>query len=149
MHNLAKNVKVTKMLGYQAAGTTDTLTSGYVDMSGFESVTFIAILGAITGSGTATLKAQSATDSAFSDAADLESTGIAASSPSNNNQVLILEIVKPQERYVRPAIVRATANSVVEAVIAIQSNPDYKPTTHDTTTVKTPEVHVSPAEGTA
>lgn len=149
MHNLSKNVKVTKMIDYQAAGTGDTITSGYVDMTGFESVMFICSLGAIAAGGSATLKAQQDTDPAFGTVADLAGTGVANSADTDDNKLLILEIVKPQERYVRPAVVRAVGNVTIESVVAIQSGASYVPTTHDSTTVEASEVHVSPAEGVA
>ena len=54
--NLSKDVKVTLVQAPLADGQTDP-DSGSVDMRGFEGVMFLGIVGTVTGSGTASLKA--------------------------------------------------------------------------------------------
>lgn len=148
IHSLLDNLKFTKMINYTAAGTGDTITGTYVDMSGWEGVMFVCSLGAMAAGATATLKAQQDTVTGFGGAADLTDTGVAGDQDSDN-MGLLLEIVRPVERYVRPAVVRAVGNVTIESVWAIQYNGDYVPTTQDATTVKSSESHVSPAEGVA
>lgn len=146
--NLANNVKVTRVMNAQAAGTGDTLSGSAVDMQGFEGVMFIAQFGTLTAGAVTTLKAQQDTASGMGSAADLEGTAQSIAD-SADNDCLILDIYRPRERYVRPQITRATANAVVDGIIAIQYGARVHPTTHDAATVAGSETHASPAEGTA
>lgn len=147
--NLSKDVKVTRLSNAVGAGTSD-VNGGSVDMQNWESVMFIAHLGALTGGQVTRMKAQQSSDDASSDAfADLAGTQTDAMADDDGNQIINLDIVKPRERYVRPVLVRGTQNAVIDAITAIQYGPLKKPTTHDATTVQTTKLVVSPAEGTA
>ena len=98
---------------------------------------------------TVTLKAQQSTDDGDSDSfTDLEGTAIAYTS-DDDNKVAVLEINCPLERYVRPVVITATANGVIDGVIAVQTKPNVEPVTHDSSTVLSAEFHHAPAEGTA
>jgi hypothetical protein len=108
---------------------------------------FIASMGSIASTGTATLKAQQGQQSNMSDAADLEGTGIAIVD-TDDNRVVVLDLWRPRERYVRPAISRSTANVAIDSVVAVQYAGAKAPVGHDTT-VLAAEYHVSPPEGTA
>lgn len=145
--NLTKNVKVTRVMDAVAAGTTDQ-NSSEVDMKGFEGVMFIAAFGAIDATAVTSVKAQQGAVTGMGDAADLAGTSISVAD-DDDNKVVVLDIYRPQERFVRCVIDRGTANAVIDGVIAIQYGPREKPTTHDATTVVGTEVHASPAEGTA
>lgn len=146
--NLSKNVKVTRVMNAVAAGTGDSQNGSGVDMSGFEGVVFIAAFGTLTDGAVTTLKAQQDTVSNFATAADLAGTAMSIADTSDND-LLVLDIYRPSERYVRPVITRATANAVIDGVIAIQYGARELPTTNDADTVASTETHVSPAEGTA
>jgi len=146
--NLSKNVKVTRVMTSQVAGTSDTLSGTTLDMQGFDGVLFIASFGAITANAVTTLKAQQDTAAGMGTAQDLLGTGVSIDD-DEDTKALVLDIYQPLERYVRCQIVRATANAVVDGVIAIQYGARVTPTTNDSTTVADTELHVSPAEGTA
>ncbi len=147
--NLSKDVKVTRVMDAIAAGTTDQNGSS-VDMQNFESVMFIAALGTLSATQVTQMKAQQSSDDGSSDAfADLLGSQTAAMADDDDDQCIILDIVKPRERYVRPVLERGTGNAVIDGIVAIQYGPRKKPTVHDTATVQTSETHVSPAEGTA
>ena len=149
MENLSKETKVTRVMNAVAAGTTDQ-TGSSVDMQGFEGVMFVAALGTLTATQVTELKAQQSSDDGSVDTfADLTGTKTTAMSDDDDNQVIVLDIYKPVERYVRPILLRETANAVIDGIIAIQYRPKKKPTTHCATTVQATETHVSPAEGTA
>lgn len=148
MHNLIKTQKFTRVMNAVAAGTSDTQTGSRVDMQGWDGVTFVLMLGTVTTSGTAKLKVQQDTATGMGTAADLLGTGVDATD-ADSNKVLICEVYRPQERYVRPAVVRATANVVIDGCIAIQWMGRVSPVTQDATTVLSSEVHNSPIEGTA
>lgn len=145
--NLSRFGKVTRCINGAAAGT-GTSNGSSVDMKGYKSVTFVALIGSITATGTVTLKAQQSSDDGSADAfADLEGTAVVYTD-ADGNKVAILELSSPRERYVRPVLVRATANAVIDGVLAIQTEADAEPVTHSTTVVAS-EFHHAPAEGTA
>lgn len=147
--NLSKMTKVTRVENAVAAGSADE-NGASVDMQNFEGVMFIFLAGTLTATQVTTLKAQQSSDDAVADAfADILGSQSAAMADDDDNQCIILDIWRPTERYVRPVVERATANAVIDGVLAIQYGPRKLPTTHDATTVSTTETIVSAAEGTA
>jgi hypothetical protein len=116
-------------------------------MANYEGVVFIAALGRLTSGALTALKAQMGNESNLSDAADLAGSAIAIAD-SDDNKLLVLDIHRPAERYVRAVVARGTADATIDGVIAIQSGPRVLPVTQDST-VAGIETHVSPAEGTA
>lgn len=141
----ANEIKVTRVMNAVAAGTSDQNSSS-VDMSGFENVTFIAAFGTIDSTAVTSIKVQqSSDDSSF---ADLAGTSISVAD-DDDNQVAVVSVVKPRERYVRCVVDRGTANAVIDGVVALQTGALTLPVTQPTSSVVSSEVHVSPAEGTA
>ena len=145
---LNKAIKITRVMNAVAAGTT-VQTSSIIDMANYEGVQFIASLGALTATQVTSLKAQQGAAANMSDAADLLGTLVGPMADADSNKCLVLDIYKPAERYVRCLLNRATANAVIDGIVAIQYAPKKLPTSHDTTTVAFSESHASPAEGTA
>ena len=139
--NLSKHVKVTKVSATVTAGTS-AVNGTVVDMQGFEGVVFIASLG--TAAADNGIKAQQGQQSNLSDAADLAGTQVLSDATQTD---LVLDVYKPQERYIRPVVVRGTSTTV-EAVWAIQYEARTKATTN-VTAAQAAELHVSPDEGTA
>ena len=135
------------MVGVAAGQATNNGSS--VDMKGYDSITFIALIGTIVATGTITLKAQQSSDDGDADAfSDLEGTAIAYTS-DDDDKMVILEINCPLKRYVRPVVTTAVANGTIDGVVAIQTKSSTEPVTHDATTVLSAEFHHAPAEGTA
>lgn len=132
----------------QYVGTVDnnTYTGSGVDMSGFEGVIFVACVKG--GEAIAnTLKAQQATASNFSDAADLKGTAVDCSTTASADGLAILDIYRPRERYVRPVLVAGNyTNAPAAAIWAIQYGARSLPVTQ---VIANFEKHVSPEEGTA
>ena len=148
-NNLLEATKTTRVMNAVGAGSADE-NSDSVDMKDFESVMFVASIGTLTGTQITDMKAQQSSDDASADAfADLEGTQTDAMADSDSDQVIILDIVRPRERYVRAVLERGTANAVIDGIVAIQYNPRKLPTTQDATTVQTSLTVESPAEGTA
>ena len=145
MSNSQKDEKVTRVANASAAGTTQVDTSS-VDMAGFDSVKFYTSFGAIASSAVTSVHVATSSDNSTWN--DLEGTSISVADDDDNG-VTVHEIVSPQERYLRIEVAKATANSTVDGVIAVQYNSRKKPATDDTTTVIGSETHISPAEGTA
>lgn len=130
MESLLKASKVDKVLVATVAGTTDTLTGDIIDLQNCDSVMGIAALGDVTVNAVVTLKAYTGDNAALSDGAyEIATATATATATSADNKLLILDVIKPGKRYCRFDVVRATANAVVDAVVAIRYNYRLTPTT--------------------
>lgn len=151
MMNLSKNV-VTKRIkpdgsGWTVAAGTSAVNSDIVDTAGYDGVRFILAMGAIVSGAATSSKVQQDTDSAGGTMADLAGTSITIAD-TDDNKMIVHEVLKPKERYLRLAISRATQNATIDGLIIELFNPRTMPVTQDST-VATLEVYTSPAEGTA
>ena len=146
MGNLGQNTKTIRVMNAVAAGTT-VQNSTAVDMSGYEGVIFLASFGALTATQVTSLKAQQGLTSGGS-FADLLGTLVGPLADGDGNKMLSLDVYRPRERFVRAVINRATANAVIDGVVAILYGPKKAPPAKDAT-VAFAENHQSPAEGTA
>lgn len=146
---LTDEIKVTRVSNAVAAGTTD-IEASSVNMAGWDGVVFVALFGTLTATQVTTLKAQQSSDDGVADGfSDLAGTATGPMADDDDNQVAMLDIVRPGKQYVRPVIDRGTANAVVDGILAIQYRARSVPTTQDATTVAFTEQHHAPAEGTA
>ena len=142
--NLSKAAKVSRVMNAVAAGTSDQNSSS-VDMKGFDACQFVVAFGAITASAVTSVHVEtSSDDSTFN---DLEGTNVAVAD-DDGNQLVIVEVDCPQERYLRVVVDRGTQNAVIDGAIAFQHKADTEPVTHDTSTVLGSEYHLAPDEGT-
>lgn len=144
--NIGKQIKITRVSNAVAAGLTAVNCSA-LDMSGWDGVVFVAQFGAITATGVQGLKAQQGQVSNLSDGADLAGS-LASVLDTGSNKAAVVDVYRPQERYVRAVVARATANAVIDSVIAIQYKGRKAPVTEDTTVAASKYVN-SPDEGTA
>ena len=148
MYNLSKQAKLTRVSNAEAAAQTD-IESDSVDMTGFDSICFVVAFGAIDGSAVTSVNAEMSDDDASADAfAEMLATGITVAD-DDDNQLVMLDVHQPLERYVRCVVERATQNAVVDSIVALQYNASVEPVTHDTLTVVGSEWHHAPVEGTA
>ena len=144
--NLSKNALVTRVSNAVAAGTTDVNCTA-VDMSGYDSVTFIAAFGALTATQVTNCFVQGSDDnSSFSDLAGTRTTSMA---DGDGNKLVVVEVQKPNPsyRYIRLVIDRGTANAVIDGVVAVQTHARKAPVTNGST-VQATKLVVSPAAGT-
>jgi hypothetical protein len=125
-------------MGYTAAGTADTLTGTAIDTRGLRRAKFIAKFGAITANAVCTFKIQGHDDSGFGAAEDITGATISVAD-DDDDQVAVIEVVNPTElhRWLRPAIVRATADIVVHSVVCELSDGEQYPVTQDATLCST------------
>ncbi len=146
--NLSNHVKLTQAITPTAgmAATSD-INGATLDMSGFEGVLIKVTFGAITASAVTSIKAQQGADSGLSDAADLLGTGQTIAD-SDDDKIFWLDLYRPEERYVRLVVDRATQNAVVTDATYIQYGSRKLVPTHGTG-IGGGELHVSPIEGTA
>lgn len=130
IESLLKAAKVDKLLVATGAGFGDTLNGDILDLQGCDSVLLIAILGDVSNTAVATLKAYCGEQAALGDGAYKTVTAtVTADATSADNKLLILDVIKPGKRYVRADLVRATANIVVDGIIGIRYNYATIPTT--------------------
>jgi hypothetical protein len=146
MPNLARTVTITRVMDAVAAGQTDQEAT-VIDMANAEGVVFIAAFGTLGDDAVTGLKVQQGDDPTLTDAADLAGTAQAIAH-TDDNGLLVVDLVRPAKRYVRAVVTRGTADAVIDGVIAIQYGTRVLPTTQGDT-VAGLETHVSPAEGTA
>jgi hypothetical protein len=131
-----------------AAGTTD-VNSAVVDMQNFTGVVFVVGLGVIAASGAVTTKVQQGNAANLSDAADILGSAIGPTADTDDNKLIITELIRPTERYCRLVTTRGDGgNSTIDFVIAILYGARKQPCAADAT-VYSQEVIVGPTEGTA
>jgi hypothetical protein len=138
--------KFSKGLAY-ASGTADR-SGAACDMSGFQELDIVVTFATIAASGTNSIKAQCDDNAAFSSAQDIAGTTQTVA-VDDDDQIFIIHIANPPERYVRVYVDKDTTNACAESVLYIQSNPGSKPQTNDATDLVTTESHVWPLVGTA
>lgn len=118
------------------------------DTSGFEGVLMIVKFATIAAGAVTDIRAQSGDASNMSDAADLLGTAITVAD-DDDNQVFVIDLVKPRERYVRLVVNKDGVNATAESAVYIGYGASVLPVTQTLANAVTFERHVSPAEGTA
>ncbi len=147
MINFSKEAKITTALDY-VSGTASRDGAG-LDMQGYDSVAMIVKFAAIAAGATTSIKAQQSSDDGSSDAySDLEGTAQTVAA-DDDNQVFVIDLVRPTKRYVRLVVTKDGANAAAESAIYVQYGAKDLPVTMNVTDEVTAETHVSPAEGTA
>lgn len=149
MNSFSENNKIVRVSNAAAAATTD-ITSSAVDMTGFNSCTFLVPFGTITAGAVTSVKVQQSSDDGVSDGySDLEGTSVTVAD-DDDNKIAQIEVVKPAKRYLKCIVDRGTQNAVVDGIIAVLSNSDSGPvSTHSTIITAGREIHETPDEGTA
>jgi hypothetical protein len=122
-YQLATSVKPIRVSNAVAAGNTP-VNSAWVDVSNADGVRFIAMFGALTANQVTSVKLQGACLANQADAADLRDSSTNAVIQTANladadtNKTAVVEVYKPKVRFVRAVVNRATANAVVDGVLA-------------------------------
>ncbi|MDE2426789.1 MAG: hypothetical protein KGO96_12880 [Elusimicrobia bacterium] len=130
--NLVKNVKFTLVETDVAAGQTE-VDSSIVDMAGYDGVLFVAALGDVTDASVLTLKAQDNSVNSTTGMADITgATTGAITASTNSDQLLIVDVYRPQKEFVRAVLTRTAQNAVINSIVAIQYRSSRGPVTQDT-----------------
>lgn len=103
-------------------------------------------MGGVYGGQVTSLKLQGSTDNV--NWSDLAGTNAGPLADSDGNKMLVSEIYRPTFRYIRPVIVRGTANAVIDSVVADLHEPKVEPTVQDSS-VSAVKQNISPPAGTA
>ena len=127
MRTFTENEKFERLLDLTAAGFGDTLTSAELDTTGFESVTLLAALGAVTATGTCQMKARGcATSEGVYD--DIASAMLNATD-TDSQKIMQIELYRPAYRYIKVTLARGTANVAVSGVFSILRDAKVVPIT--------------------
>lgn len=135
--NLLKNCKITVVEAAATAGTS-TLTTDVLDMTGFEGVMWIALLGDVTSGSVLTLTAKGNSANSTSSPTPVTqkaSDAFTAGASDADSKVIVVDVYRPTLRYQFAELSRATQNAVVGGIIAIQYEPNFKPTTQDASVI--------------
>lgn len=135
MDNFSKNHKLRYLLKASTAFTSVTTgaDSAELDMSGFNSVTFVSKVDVATVDGTMTLSVRGSTASGGTFQALSGAT--VSSTTGQLDGLLAIELDRPTFRYLKARIVQATSDIKHGGVMSIQSNAKSVPTTHDSTSM--------------
>lgn len=145
MLSFLKECKIVPIENSVAAGQATTVGE-IVDTQGYGAACFIYKLGTVTDGAAVTLKIYQGTNATVTDVAELSGASAAiAETSSDSEQRLVIDVIKPRERYLRPTIVTATQNVEIDDAICILYNPVNIPVTQPAT-VDVGTLVVSPAE---
>jgi hypothetical protein len=145
MLSFLKSCKILPVENSVAASQATTVGE-IIDTAGFGGACFIYKLGTVTDAAAVTLKIYQGSNATVSDVAELASaSAVIAAASSDSEQRLVVDVVKPRERYLRPTIVTADQNVEIDDAICILYNPDVMPVAQPAT-VDDDTLVVSPAE---
>lgn len=148
--NLSKNVKVTQVLGYYAAGTT-TRKADIIDMANYDGCMFIYELGTIIENGTVDcFVSGDAANSTGGMARLLTTTAytVTAAAAALGKSCIIVDVFQPDQvlhRYLEAQLTPAVSNAVILGITAVQYNGRVHPDTQPASTLKSTFLQ-SPAE---
>jgi len=134
---LTNDVKITVVSPAAAAAQT-AINSSVLDMSGYEGVMFIALLGDVTTTSILTLTAKGNTANSVSSPSPVTQKATAAftaDATSADSKALVVDVYKPAMQYIFANLTRTVADAIVGGIIAIQYNANNKPTTNDASVI--------------
>ena len=146
--NLLKNVSVREVGAPVAAANNTDSNSDRIDMSGYEGVMFVCAVTDSVQNGVATLKVEQNTADSDSGMAALSGASATATSATNddlNDQLLVVDVYRPTDRYVQAVRTSSAANIAFGSVVAILYGARELPHSDDTTVLDSALV-ASPAE---
>lgn len=135
MHGLKDNLEVAYVNDAVVAGSSIDDNSTIIDMADYESALFIVPITDSVDTGVATLTVQGNDANSDSGMAAITGAVATATSVANddlNGQLLMVEVRKPDKRYVQATITSATANIAFGATTVIL-NPYRVPATQGAT----------------
>ncbi len=141
---LSTSTKLIKVKDHSGAATSDVDSDG-VDTAGYTGVMFFTSFG--TAAADNIINAQQSSDNGVGDSfGDLAGSAVGLTGASDEDQWV--DIYRPQKRYVRCHVERATSTTV-ESIWALLYGPVVQPVDNVTSGTIVGETHYSPAEGTA
>lgn len=145
MMSFLKEAKILPVENSVAAGKATTVGE-VIDTAGFQAACFVYKLGTVVDAAAVTLKIYQDSDPAMGTVKELSGASAAISTASSDSeQMLVVDVIQPSKRYLRPTIVTADQNVEIDSAFCILYNPDIIPITQPTT-VDAGVLVVSPAE---
>lgn len=134
-NNLLKNAKVTRVHAGGAGAASATPTKGTIlDMAGFQSVMFVAEMGDVVAGSVISLRAAQAPTNDTGAMTLLEgSAGGTAGAADVDDKLIILDVVRPNERYIEVQLFHVTQNAPFDSILAVQYDPTHAPVTQGST----------------
>ena len=137
MAGLLKNANIVRINAGGAGSASATPTKATIlDMSGYQSVMFIAEFGNVLDTSVVSLKA------GVSDTNNTATMTLLADFPTGtagaatyDDKLVILDVPKVDKRYIEAQVFHVTADAPFDSVIAIQYNPTNVPVTQGSTVV--------------
>lgn len=111
--NLLNNCKFVRAMNAVAANSNGTQTSSTVDAAGFDSVTAVVDLAAVTDTATVTVRILDGALSNGSDAANVAGASATLTASSSSNTQIIVDCQRPLARYVTFKVDQGVANSAI------------------------------------
>ena len=148
MQSLANDSKFYYCLATDAAASNTDADGAVVDTQGFDGCVFVTAIADSASTGVATLNVKQCDTSGGTYAAlsGASATATCSTNDDLNTQLLVVDVYRPQERYLKANITSATANIAFEATYAILYNGRNAPVTQDSAEVADLTVVASPAE---
>lgn len=148
--NLSKNVKVTQVLGYYAAGTT-ARKAAIIDMANFDGCMFVFEFGTLIEAGTLDCFVNGDAANSTSAMTRLLTTSaytVTAADALKTQSCIVVDVFQPDpvlHRYLEAVSDPSDQNAVILGITAIQYSGRVKPTTADASLLKSTFLQ-SPAE---
>lgn len=140
MNSLLKNAKIDYVGAAVAMAANTDSNSSRLDMSGFDGVLFLCTITDCLQTGVGTLTVEANTADSDTGMAAISGAVAAKTSGANddlNGMLLIVDVYRPQKRYVQGVRTSAVANVAFGEIIAIRYKGKLAPVTQSTTTVAT------------
>ena len=124
MRTLSEMTRSVAVMDAAGAGTSDDQGTAVIDMSGWEGVMFLFHMATIAATAVTTGVIQGSDTNVAADFADL--VGAEVSIPADGSDLVhVLDLYRPQKRYLRAGLDRGTANATLLGVTAIRYNTRY------------------------
>lgn len=135
IHNLSRHTTPWVLSSGVSAGNGDTQSTTPIDLANSNGVLFFITLGVVSSGGSGTIKVQMSTDFNVTDPwSDVQSTGFAYA-VANSTQGCVIDLYRPQKRYLRIQTIRGgSGNTVIASVTALSYHDNIAPNTPGTTT---------------
>jgi len=141
---LHEDAKIMTALDY-ASGTADR-NGTEVDMTGFDTVTFVVKLATIAAGAVTSVKVQRDTVTGMAGAADMAGTAVTIAA-DDDDEIKYITVHDAGEQFVRLVMDKDASNACAESAIAILYNAKDLPVTQPAGTEG--ESHIAAGEGTA
>lgn len=129
MPYINENFKIDPVLSY-ASGTADR-TSDIIDTAGYNGAMFVVHFAAIATGATTSVKVHQSAASNMASSTLLKTVSVA---DDDDNQLFVVEIHKPTQRYLQLTIDKDTSNATAESAVCYMTGARYKPVTQPSDT---------------